>query len=109
VSAVPPTITTSTADQHPGQHEHAPVRELVMQPEGEHAHHGGPGQPDRDALEHRRRAGLQLQVLQEEHDLEALAVDAREAERDEPDRRAEAGRASSLRARRWWRPIHSDQ
>ena len=62
-----------------------------MQPEREHADRRRAREADRDALEHGRGPGLQLQALQEQHDLEALAVDAREAERDEPgDDRAAA-------------------
>ena len=48
-----------------------------MKPEGEHADDCGQRQADRDALEHGGGALLKLQVLLEEDDLEALAVDAR--------------------------------
>ena len=43
------------------------------------------GEADRDALEHRPGARLERQRLQEQRRLEALAVDAREPERDEAD------------------------
>ena len=44
-----------------------------------------PSEPERDALEHGERSRLERHRLQEEHGLEALAVDAREAEEHEAD------------------------
>ena len=44
------------------------------------------GEAERDALQHGPRACLERQRLEEEHRLESLAVDAREPERDEPER-----------------------
>ncbi len=41
--------------------------------------------PMRDALEHGGGARLELEVLQEQHDLEAFAVDAREPEQQKPE------------------------
>jgi hypothetical protein len=72
-------------DQHAGQDEHPAVGKLAVQPEGDHADDRGAGEPDRDALEHGRAAVLELEVLEEENGLEALAVDGGEAERDEAD------------------------
>ena len=94
VSAVPPIITTSTTPTStPVRTSILPVGQLAVQPEHRDADERGGRQPDRDAFEHRARAVLELQALQEQHDLEALAVDAREAERDEAERRGGAGRA----------------
>ena len=58
------------------------------------------GEADEHALEHRDRAGLEGQRLEEEHGLEPLAVDAREPERDEAERlRGEDAEARARRAR----------
>ena len=45
-----------------------------------------PTNPSGDALEHRPRSCLEGQRLEEQHRLEPLPVDAREPERDQPDR-----------------------
>jgi hypothetical protein len=83
-------------DQCAGQDQHLAVRQLVVEPEGENADDRGAGEPDRHALQHGPGAVLQLQVLQEEDDLEPLAVDGGEAEGDQPDHRGEAGLGEEL-------------
>ena len=45
------------------------------------------GQAESDALQHRPRAVAQAQVLQEQDDLEALAVDRGEAKQGQPQHR----------------------
>ena len=64
-----------------------------------------PAKPSATPWQHRPRARLERQRLEEEDRLEPLAVDAREAERDEPDdlrrgdRDAAPGRIALLLAR----------
>ena len=64
-----------------------------MQAEGEHADGGGEQQAEDDALEHDARAEALAQALQEDHDLEALAVDGGEAEQAEAEQRGARERA----------------
>jgi len=56
-----------------------------MQRKGEHAGCRGEERADHDALEDDAGAVELAEVLQEDHDLEALAVDRCEAEQREPE------------------------
>jgi hypothetical protein len=78
------------AEQDPGRDEHAPVGEPALEHERGQPDGGRQREADADALEHRARAPLEAEVLQEEHHLEALSVDGGEAEQGEPEQRAAA-------------------
>ena len=64
------------ADEDAGDDQHLLVGQLALEVERDRADGERHRQAEAGALEHGRGAGAQLQRLQEEHGLEALAVDA---------------------------------
>ena len=58
---------------------------LPLECDDEHEDADDACEPERDSLEHGDRTRLERHRLEEEDGLEPLAVDAREAEEDEPD------------------------
>ena len=86
VWTVVPTMTTSTqVIRTPGRHQHLLVREPSLERDHEDEDRDDADQTESHALEHRQRSCLERHRLQEEHGLEALPVDAREAEEHEAD------------------------
>jgi len=71
-----------------------------MQGEGEYPDRAGEEQADDHALEHHRRPVDLAQVLQEDHDLEALAVDRGEAQQAEARLREAQARHAPLAEQR---------
>ena len=81
-----PTITHRTAsEQHAGDDQQPLVRQVLVQDERDHADGGREQEAEHDALEHDARAERDPQPLEEDHDLEALAVDRGEPEQPEPE------------------------
>ena len=72
-------------EQDPGRDQHLLVGQLALEREREDGDAERQREPEARALEHRDRAGAQLERLQEEDGLEALAVDAGQAEHREPE------------------------
>ena len=91
VSAVPPVMTTSTTPTR------MPVRTSICRYGRRRCSAkvatptAAVPQADRKSLERHATARLRLQGLEEQHHLDALSVDAREAERHEPERGGQPG------------------
>ncbi len=74
-----------TGDEDACRDEDLLVRQLPLELDHEEEDADDPGEPQRHALKHGERARLERHRLQEQHRLEALAVDAREPEQHEPE------------------------
>ena len=103
-------------DQEAGQLEHPPVRKLALELNRQHADGRHADRSESRAFDHVRHAGVEDERLEEEHRLEALAVDAREAEQGEAGelggRDGEPGAAQDalllpVQARQVVAPVHA--